>query len=398
MADNNNIDPRLMVDNNIDSALKAGTSDAQPPQTLQELINHIARVSYIRGAEAANKKIYYESTKQANDERFCGLKFNLPEGVGFNAALLHCRSAMDVSSYVRETSNVAVDYVRDEIMPHYSHVLSSGVNAITPPLSSPISDKSHEMPINQQPTIEQPQIEQPQVQVTDTTTNKRKSDNQDQDMNTNKKARTDKADSPIVQPTPQLILPQTAVITSQPEFATVGTADSDMVDAPSEPNVDLRFGMGISFDFDHGDNEPQPEPVVQSEPVAETETDLVAETDLAAHTEAFIQKFVHNTFHPDQVGSTREASVDPALEVSSEATSGASTEATLSSFSESVSDSSPNLECSYPEETSECPYPEETPEGRLFSMGEFLFGNGSMFDPNAEPLDPMLDPNYWPYN
>jgi hypothetical protein len=194
------------------------------------------------------------------------------------------------------------------------HIVPSGTDAITPPASSPASDmiadnENDTVTVSketQPQTIEQPQIIE-QTQITDKTSsnkvtptktitnNKRKSDAEDRTKA--KKARTDKSDVPTVQPSIQLILPNAPLITTKPQSTEVTkstqvtqsatdaiaklvaeVSDTEMVDAPAESlrNVDYRFGLGISFDFETGIDEPKPtaEPTTVAEPetVAELET------------------------------------------------------------------------------------------------------------------------------
>ncbi|KAJ4312273.1 hypothetical protein N0V84_010005 [Fusarium piperis] len=152
-----------------------------------------------------------------------------------------------------------------------------------------------------------------------TANNKRKSDAEDHSKA--KRARTNKSDVPAIQPNIQLILPDAPLIISQPEStqvtrpatdattkAVAEVADTDMADAPSEAsrNVDYRFGLGISLDFDTGSKtvaEPEvvqevahPEVADQSEDIAEPENisqeaaqPEMAEPEVFAQPDAFAE-------------------------------------------------------------------------------------------------------------
>lgn len=215
---------------------------------------------------------------------------------------------MDVFSEMEKQSGIAIAGVLIGNKHLQQHIAPSGTDAITPPASSPASDmiadnENDTVTVSketQPQTIEQPQIIE-QTQITDKTSstkvtptkvtanNKRKSDAEDRTKA--KKARTDKSDVPTVQPSIQLILPNAPLITTKPQSTEVTestqvtqsatdaitkpvaeVSDTEMVDAPAESsrNVDYRFGLGISFDFETGIDEPKA--IAEPTTVAELET------------------------------------------------------------------------------------------------------------------------------
>ncbi|KAL6359609.1 hypothetical protein LRP88_07030 [Fusarium phalaenopsidis] len=300
---------------NIDPQLKAASSNDEGSKITQELIHTIAHQAYLLGANHAQSSIFHKTTKNLREfGTFCGFQFQLPEDVSLENAVDTCRSTMDVIPEMEKQSGVAVAGVLIGNKHFQQHIIPSGTDAITPPASSPASDmiadnENDTVTVSEetQPqTIEQPQIIE-QTQITDKTSstkvtpikttanNKRKSDAEDSTKV--KKARTDKSDVPTVQHSTQLILPNAPLITTKPQSTEVTestqvtqpaidattkpvseVSDTEMVDAPAESsrNVDYCFGLGISFDFETGIDEPktttEPTTVAEPETLAELET------------------------------------------------------------------------------------------------------------------------------
>lgn len=233
----------------------------------------VSRVSYMRGAQAAQGKAGQKTGEHNEPGAVSGFEVQIPD-----------------------LSNDAINGILNEAKSLYPHLITPDTDALTPPHASPASDKivnnkndtvpvtvskETEPQIVQQPlTVDEPKTNSEiasdkitsdktastKVTPTKTTTNnKRKSDAEN--CSKAKKARTNKSDAPTIQPSVQLILPNAPLITSEPQSveaaestqvtqpAADAYADTEMGDAPSEPEVSQEFA--------------QPEMIDQPEPIAE---------------------------------------------------------------------------------------------------------------------------------
>ncbi|KAF4997992.1 hypothetical protein FDECE_11926 [Fusarium decemcellulare] len=151
-------------------------------RNLAELINEIVRVAYIRGGQSAYKQICFTTTDAYRKTGlYCGVPFQLPDDVTPGDAIKDCRHGMDVSSYIKDSSSEAVDFISEKLLTYYPHLLPNGFQLptgtapVTPPNSSPENAQTQPSTgntqegnfnfIRQQPGV-QPQIHaQPQMQV-----------------------------------------------------------------------------------------------------------------------------------------------------------------------------------------------------------------------------------------
>ncbi|EEU42575.1 uncharacterized protein NECHADRAFT_83977 [Fusarium vanettenii 77-13-4] len=353
-------------EDNIDPQLKAISSNDQGSKTSQDSIHTIVHQAYLLGAQHAQSSILLKTTNNLHQfGTICGFKVQVPDGANPEQVLGTCLSAMNVLPEMEKQSNIAVIGILMANKHLQQQHVPSGTDAITPPASSPASDmivdndNENDTVTVSKETLPQT-IEQPQTQITDKTSsakvtttkaaptkttanNKRKSDAEDHTKS--KKARTDKSDAPTVQPSIQLILPDAPLIITQPQPTevteptqvtqpaadaitepTTEVPDTEMVDVPSKSsgNVDYRFGLGISLDFETSTDKPEtttePEAtqeIVQSEIITQPET--IAQHDFVPWPEsdpkdlAFANMLMHGTdesflSHPQEtLDENREA-------------------------------------------------------------------------------------------